>query len=88
MKKALPLLGLFAALMTAVNLPAQQLPKARMNSISPACGQQGTSVDVTITGGDLDGSNALFFSHKGITVAQKKDGNGKVIANQYTVTIA
>jgi len=88
MKKALPLLGLFAALMTAVNLPAQQLPKARMNSIFPAGGQQGTSVDVTITGGDLDGSNALFFSHKGITVAQKKDANGKVVANQYTVTIA
>ena len=87
MKKAL-LLGTLVAFVAALDTSAQQLPKARMNSIFPAGGQQGTSVDVTITGGDLDGSNALFFSHKGITVAQKKDGNGKVVANQYTVTIA
>ena len=45
-------------------------------------------MDVTITGGDLDGSNKLFFSNKGITVTQKKDDKGKVLANQYTVTIA
>ena len=87
MKKAL-LLGTLVAFVAALDTSAQQLPKARMNSIFPAGGQQGTSVDVTITGGDLDGSNALFFSHKCIAVAQKKDANGKVVANQYTVTIA
>ena len=88
MKKALPLLGMFAALMTAFNTSAQQLPRARITSIFPAGGQLGTSVDVTIAGGDLDGAKQLFFSHKGITAAQKKDDKGKVVANQYTLVIA
>ena len=38
-------------------------------------------------GGDLDGSNVLYFSHEGITAAPKKDDKGNVVANQYTVTI-
>ncbi|MBC8324133.1 MAG: hypothetical protein H8E27_00670 [Verrucomicrobia subdivision 3 bacterium] len=88
MKKVLPLLGMFAALVAAFDTSAQQLPRARMNSIFPAGGQQGSRIDVTITGGDLDDSNALLFSHKGITAAQKKDDKGNVVANQYTITIA
>jgi hypothetical protein len=87
MKKAL-LLGFFAALVAAFDASAQQLPRARITSIFPAGGQQGTRVDVTITGGDLDGAKQLFFSHKGITAAQKKDDKGNVVANQYTVAIA
>ncbi len=88
MKKALPLLGMFAALMAAFDTSAQQLPRARITSIFPAGGQLGTSVDVTIAGGDLDGAKQLFFSHKGITPAQKKDDKGNVVAHQYTVAIA
>ena len=88
MKKALTLLGMFAALMAAFDTSAQQLPRARITSIFPAGGQLGTSVDVTITGGDLDGSKQLFFSHKGITAAPKKDDKGNMVANQYTVAIA
>ncbi|SVC24629.1 uncharacterized protein METZ01_LOCUS277483, partial [marine metagenome] len=87
MKKAL-LLGILAALVVAFDASAQQLPRARMTSIFPPGGQQGASVDVTIAGGDLDGSKQLFFSHKSITAAPKKDDKGKVIANQYTITIA
>ena len=87
MKKKL-LLGIFAGLVAIIDTSAQQLPRARMNSIFPAGGQQGTSVDVTIAGGDLDGSQQLFFSHKNITGEPKKDDKGKVIANQYTITIA
>ena len=87
MKKALPLLGMFAALWAATTAPAQQLPRATLNSIYPAGGQQGTNVDVTVAGGDLDGSSQLVFSHAGIKAVAKKDGNGKAIANQYTITI-
>ena len=87
MKKAL-LLGTLVAFVATFDTSAQQLPKARMNSVYPGGGQQGTSVDVTITGGDLDDSNVLYFSHEGITAAPKKDDKGNVVANQYTVTIA
>ena len=88
MKKALPLLGMFAVLWAATTAFAQQLPRATFNSIYPAGGQQGTSVDVTVAGGDLDGANQLVFSHAGIKAIPKKDGNGKAIANQYTIIIA
>ncbi|MDP7051905.1 MAG: hypothetical protein QF600_08265 [Verrucomicrobiota bacterium] len=72
----------------APDTQAQQLPRARMTAVFPAGGQQGTSVDVTISGGDLDGANGLFFSHKGIAAVPRKDDKGNVVANQYTVTIA
>ena len=67
---------------------AQQLPRARMTAIFPAGGQQGTSVEITISGGDLDGAGRLFFSHEGLAAVPKKDDKGNVVANQYTVTIA
>jgi len=79
---------MFAVLWAATTAFAQQLPRATFNSIYPAGGQQGTSVDVTVAGGDLDGANQLVFSHAGIKAVPKKDGNGKAIANQYTITIA
>ena len=66
---------------------AQLLPRARLTSVFPAGGQQGTTLDVTVAGGDLDGANALTFSHPSITAKPKLDGDGKPVANQYTVTI-
>ncbi|MCE9532351.1 MAG: PPC domain-containing protein [Planctomycetes bacterium] len=43
-----------------------QLPMPRLNSIFPCGAQQGTSVDCTIAGGDLEGATGLYFSHPGI----------------------
>jgi len=48
-----------------------QLPDARLFSIFPMGGQQGTNVDVTLAGVDLDGVDRLLFSHAGITAAAK-----------------
>ncbi len=85
-----PLKGFTLLALLAWCLPdvaAQQLPRARLSSIFPAGGQQGATLDVTVTGGDLDDSNKLTFSHAGISAKPKQDANGKAIANQYTVTI-
>ena len=87
MKKALLLAGI-AVIMTAIQTPAQQLPRATLSSVFPAGGQQGATLDVTVSGGDLDDSNKLTFSHPGITAKQKLDGAGVPVANQYNVTIA
>ena len=91
MKTHSPLLKgftLLALLLWALpDAAAQQLPRARLTSVFPAGGQQGTTLDVTVAGGDLDGANALSFSHPGITAKPKPDGDGKPVANQYTVTI-
>lgn len=76
-------------------VPAEaQLPVTRLYSVFPLGGKQGTTVDVTLTGGaDLEGVNALRFTHAGITAVQKTQTvEGKdepqAIANQFAVTIA
>ena len=44
-----------------------ELPVITLTSIFPPGGQAGTEVEVTVTGAELDGANALFFSVPGIT---------------------
>ena len=88
MKQAIPLAVLMVAFLTATNTIAQQLPRARITSIFPAGGQQGTTMEAAIAGGDLEEAKQLFFSHPGIKAVPKKDDNGKVVANQYAITIA
>jgi hypothetical protein len=56
---------------------AAQLPTAKLFSIYPSGGKQGTTVEVTITGGDLEEVNQLYFDHPGIKaelVQEMKDG--------------
>ena len=71
-----------------LHVAAQQLPRATLSSVFPAGGKQGATVAVTVSGGDLDDSNNLIFSHPGITAKPKADGKGAPVANQYSVTIA
>jgi hypothetical protein len=41
-------------------------PSPRLASILPAGGQAGSTFEVALTGGDLEGATALYFSHPGI----------------------
>lgn len=58
-----------------------ELPAITLATVSPAGGQGGTEVEVTVTGADLDEANALHFSSPGITAVLKKP-------NQFAVKIA
>ena len=49
---------------------AAQFPIARLNSVFPAGGKQGSTIEVTLAGTDLDGANRLFFTHAGLTAKQ------------------
>ncbi|HJT36731.1 MAG TPA: PPC domain-containing protein [Pirellulales bacterium] len=67
----------------------------QLSAVSPCGGQQGTTVDLTISSGaNLEGVKALSFSHPGITAAQKMAAPplpelpATPIANQFMVTIA
>ncbi|HEX5499304.1 MAG TPA: PPC domain-containing protein, partial [Thermomicrobiales bacterium] len=78
----------------ASNAPAQ-LPVAQLFAVSPPGGKAGTAVDLALSAGaDLDGANQLYFSHPGITAAQKIPPPGLLpvapepLAGQFTVTIA
>jgi Bacterial pre-peptidase C-terminal domain len=51
---------------TVASIAQAQLPMPRLNSIFPCGAQQGTSVECTLGGGDLEGATGLYFSHPGI----------------------
>src|SRR5205814_4712194 len=95
-KAVLHLLGLAALSVVSALLAERpalaQLPQARLNAVFPAGGQRGTSIDLTLAGGtDLDEASALYFSHPGITAAQKTqmvEGQPQPVAGTFTVTIA
>lgn len=72
-----------------------QLPVTQLFAVAPPGGKAGTAVDLALAAGaDLDGVNQLYFSHPGITAAQKMTPPGLLpvapepIAGQFTVTIA
>jgi hypothetical protein len=53
-----------------------ELPAARLSYIFPPGGQAGTSVNVTVTGADLDGAAELRFSRPGISATLADESQG------------
>src|SRR5687767_9502490 len=70
-----------------------QLPVARLTSVFPLGGRQGTQVIVTVGGADLDDASGLRFSHPGITArpnvaeAKQSDAQPQAVPNQFIVQI-
>ncbi|MCA9050921.1 MAG: hypothetical protein KDA89_19425, partial [Planctomycetaceae bacterium] len=84
----------FACVGLALLIPAVtaaqpvNLPQTRITAVFPPGAQQGTTVDVTVTGGsDLDEVSELLFSHPGLKAAQKLDGAGNPVGNTFTVSV-
>lgn len=64
------------------------LPAPRLLTTIPLGGQAGTTVDVTISGENLEEVDELLFSHPGIKATSKRSADGVPVPNQYVVTIA
>ena len=79
-----------AALLTTSAASAQSvcLPAPRLLTTVPMGGQVGTTVEVTITGDNIENADQLRFSHPGITATQKLDKEGAAISNRFVVIIA
>ncbi len=60
-----------ALVVAAANVALAQLPTPELDTIYPPGGQAGKSVDVALTGTDLDDLTGLRFSHEGISAEQK-----------------
>jgi hypothetical protein len=81
-------------LATATSAVYGQLPVAELKTVFPPGGKQGTTLDVQISGAELDGPTSLLFSHPGITAAPKMEEasplvkNPRPIDNQFSVAIA
>lgn len=78
---------LFSSL-KSVNAQSVCLPAPRLLTTMPMGGQTGSTIEVTITGQNLDAAEELLFSHPGITSKKQVDANGQPIPLKYEVTIA
>lgn len=73
---------------------AAQFPAARLDAVFPAGAAPGSTVDVTIHGGDLDDVMALLFSHPGISAVPKRADPGpfddapQTLADTFVVSVA
>ena len=66
------LIAAIALVLSCLAQSAQaQLPAARLDGIFPAGAKVGTTIDVTLTGIDLDDATELHFSHPGVTAKPK-----------------
>jgi len=71
-----------------------QLPASRLNSVFPPGGARGSSVEVTLSGTDLDLVEKLHFSHPGLSVAPKTrdpkpfEEGPQQVPNVFVVTVA
>lgn len=71
-----------------------QLPAARLEGLFPAGANPGATLDVTVSGVDLDDASSLQFTHPGITAVQKKvdpgpfDEGPQIVPGAFVVTIA
>ncbi|MEY2726091.1 MAG: hypothetical protein RLZZ458_1958 [Planctomycetota bacterium] len=71
-----------------------QLPAARLDAIHPSGGSPGQTLEVTLTGADLDDVSQLTFGHTGITAVRKMseatpfDDGPQPVENVFVVTIA
>ncbi len=85
--------GAVLALTVSAAPALAQLPVARLYSVFPPGAKQGTSVDVTISGEDLEKVAQLQFSIAGITATQKTQPPAlgqegpQPVPNQFTLTI-
>lgn len=82
---------MFVALSAAAPLSYGQsvgLPAPRLLTTMPMGGQVGTTVEVTISGDNLDNADQLTFSDSRIKATRKLDAAGQPEPNKYVVTIA
>lgn len=84
------ILPLFLAL-SAIALPSLRAqvtaPQPFLASVSPVAAQAGTTVEITLTGTDLDGAVRLHFSVPDIKCEPKLDDKKQPVANKFVVTI-
>src|SRR6185295_2079227 len=81
------LLSAVATLLLATPAGAQ-LPVARLATVFPAGGKIGSTVEVGVTGAELDQATQIHFSHPGITAKPKLvEKTGQPEANKFIVSI-
>jgi hypothetical protein len=93
MKLGIPLLSA-CALATFASTALAQLPATQLTSLFPPGGKQGTTVELSVTGNDIDDLEKLTFSHPGLVATPKMSAptdfepTPKPVPGAFTLTIA
>jgi hypothetical protein len=66
---------------------AAQLPVVRLTCLFPPGGKAGSSVEVTVSGSDLDDTTKLWFSNPAVTSTQMLSSAGEPEPGKFMVTI-
>jgi len=92
MSRAFPLSSVLAVLVLACASTASAqlvvLPAPRLLTTMPMGGQVGSTVEVTITGENIENVTELLFSTPKITAKPVTGADGKPVENKFLVTIA
>ncbi|MFN9718150.1 MAG: serine protease [Planctomycetota bacterium] len=64
------------------------LPLPRLLTTMPMGGQIGTTVEIVVTGENIEDASELRFTHPGITAAPKLDAEGDQVPDRWLVTIS
>ena len=64
------------------------LPAPRLLTLMPMGAQAGTSVEVTLTGENIENVTEMLFSTQKITAKPVKDEDGKLVENKFLLTVA
>ena len=80
--------GCAALLLAWWALPVRaDLPVISVTALSPPGARAGTTVEVAVSGADLDDLAELRFSHPGIFARTATDAAGKAVANKFLVAV-
>ncbi len=88
------MIGVWGICLWGGRIAEAQLPATRLEGIFPAGAAPNSTVEVVISGTDLDDVNRLLFSHPGITAKQKMaeptpfDEGPQPVENRFLVTLA
>lgn len=83
---ALRLLPVLLCLATAA-VAQVTIPQPFLASLSPVAGKAGTTLEIAVTGTDLDGATGLHFSLPGITCVPKVDDKKQPVTNRFIVML-
>ena len=81
------LMAIFVCAMGAAGSAHGELPLARLSAVFPPAGRVGTTVEVSLSGQDLDEVKELYFSGGGITAKLKLTEKGEAEAGNSVQTV-
>ena len=88
MSLRLTLCKYFVILLCSFGLcPGNQLPSASLESVYPPSATRGVQTELTIKGKYLENALVLQFSDPSLKAAPKKDENGEVVPNVFTLDV-